>query len=275
VHTKTFLDLSSTNDILARSSHFLEKGRSGLPVKLLLPHEDIETAKFILEKAHQLWKSFQGDIAELANSRSGGRGAITPCELFYPWKEASTWHIAQEFFEFCEEQCKDTYGGRVKFLFVNPKDLAEPGDDPHKVSRWYLFDGDPTVFVLKQEHFIGTHWPSRDGKVEVIVNPYPASIWLVLHEVGHLVLHKQQIVKRMEKKVFDPNYGPPANEDEEAQAWYFASCVMGLAISFIGWDGRLHRRQDVHWYGAPWQDLTWIERIFRPDEGSPPDEESA
>ena len=141
--------------------------------------------------------------------------------------------------------------------------FGQQRDRSSSVSRWLPIQKDendetkgflPVVAVLRPADF-----PTR-GPRGYRVNAPLAWTWNVVHEIGHLILHSNAFL--VDARLFRPPNLPLAGAKEEEEAWFFASCIMGLAGGNEAFNDRSKPNRAV--FGAPWELLAWIGRPKNP-----------
>jgi hypothetical protein len=137
--------------------------------------------------------------------------------------------------------------------------LADLGGNPTAIAfAWFCAaeKGVPMQLVLTDElssHRDARHpdydnavsgWATREGQLEIhLLHPHMLEgdsrqrIWtrLVLHELGHFILHYRQLKKHSKGPTPEP---PIATAEQEEQAWLFAHVVYGLAVAGLAWEER-------------------------------------
>jgi hypothetical protein len=181
-----------------------------------------KTAASIVRRAHKLWTGFCDSDA-----------SITSESLLVTGKTFDEVVIAQSTLLGFAKFCGKARGIRVEL--ARNDDLlsssADPVDAENALSGWVLHEDWVEIQLISPEQMS----KKTDRSVRWLK--------LALHEIGHVALHYPSLRKRLRgKKKADAPFPPIATREEEAEAWFFASVVHGLALAAVAWDQRHNRR---------------------------------
>ena len=118
-------------------------------------------------------------------------------------------------------------------------------DDQGRTVRapsWLARDNmDPQAPVIRiDSNFINSRFPENAPNRSIVIAK------LVLHEIGHVALHWQDLYP---KKVGQYNVNS-ASPEQETQAWWFAGAVWALILGRLAPRGRNDNVIDSAWYRA-------------------------
>lgn len=162
-----------------------------------------ERAKEIMGIAHAHWLDYMSFV----------NGKYVPKDLFDITK-ARINSCASEFFTYCSEIELGVGGASIG----QTSSLAVSG------SPSWLWQQRGVPVILIDYGVIGANIPDHSQR-KVITR-------IILHEVGHVILHFKDIL------ALGGLGGAGANETQEEEAWLFSSAIIGLALGQIAPSGR-------------------------------------
>jgi len=157
-------------------------------------------------------------ITKLASDYNG----VSSDQLFTrPAHYRNANHQITEFFRFCAEIFAGHDAKSVEAVVVNKNLKAGPDDQDANAVSWLVWVTDSNGAECPIVYIDRLHL-QKELPIQEAVRKQNH---LLLHEIGHLVLHKAKL------KNDASDFARPAYPTMEAEAWWFCYSILGICIS--------------------------------------------
>lgn len=175
-----------------------------------------EAYQIVVQDAHFLWHEFVGAF-----------GREKTCAQIFS-QDIPTTRFAREFLRFSSLRRVPGYVSGANITLSN---LHGSNQSP----SWLWRYGSSVPLIIVDFNYVSSQIISRSERRKVLFR-------LMLHEIGHVVLHWNSLNERdPSTEPIDPNdpiKARNASAEQEEAAWLFCGCVMGLALGLYAKMGR-------------------------------------